>query len=317
MRPVLLLAVLPLALQALSARAGARRPRRANPKVQAMKPTRAVVYKTINGAKLRLHVFEPDGHTPADRRPAAVFFFGGGWTGGTPQQFFPQCKYLASRGMLAASAEYRVKNRHGITPYECVADGKSAIRWVRAHATKLGVDPDRIAGGGGSAGGHVAACTGVIEGLEEKGEDAAVSSRPNALVLFNPAVVLDFEEWKKRGIPAERLEKIRQRFQGRDPKGVSPCHHVKAGAPPTLVLHGRADTTVPFATAERFAEAMKKAGNRCQLVGYDGQGHGFFNLGRGDAFFQTLREADKFLASLDYLKGPNTVDQFKQSLTKP
>ena len=76
---------------------------------------------------------------------AIVFFFGGGWVGGTPKQFFPHCTYLASRGMVAISAEYRVKDRHGVTPLECVLDGKSAVRWVRAHASELGIDPTLIA----------------------------------------------------------------------------------------------------------------------------------------------------------------------------
>ena len=134
-----------------------------------MKPTREVVYKEIKNAKLKLHVFEPKGHKGSDRRPAIVFFFGGGWVGGTPGQFYPHCTYLASRGMVAFAAEYRVKSRHNVTPYECVTDGKSAVRWIRANAETLGIDKDRLAAGGGSAGAHVAACTGTIDGLDEKG----------------------------------------------------------------------------------------------------------------------------------------------------
>ncbi|HUT34436.1 MAG TPA: alpha/beta hydrolase [Planctomycetota bacterium] len=306
-------AILALSLVVAAAHAGARRPMG---KVPGMTPTRTLVYKTVGDAKPQLHVFEPEGHKASDKRPAIVFFFGGGWTGGTPTQFFPQCKYLASRGMVAISAEYRVKSRHGVSPFECVTDGKSAIRWVRAHAAELGIAPERLAAGGGSAGGHVAACTGVIDGLDEKGEDAAVSSKPNALVLFNPVLVLDWEEFKKAGIPDERIRQLSDRFAGRDPKAVSPFHHVNAGDPPTIVFHGKADTTVPFPTAERFAEAMKKAGSRCELFGYDGQAHGFFNFGRGDAFYATLREADKFLVSLGYLQGADTLDDFRKSLSQ-
>ena len=87
--------------------------------------------------------------------------------------------------MVAISADYRVKSRNQTTPFECVKDGKSAIRWVRQHAAELGVDPDRIVAAGGSAGGHVAACTGVIEGINEDGEDAAIRSVPNAMILFS------------------------------------------------------------------------------------------------------------------------------------
>ena len=125
-------------------------------------------YKEASGAKLFLHVFNPEGHKTTDARPAIVFFFGGGWNGGTPKQFEPHCQYLARRGMVAITAEYRVKSRNKTSPFECVADGKSAVRFIRANAAKLGVDPKRVAAGGGSAGGHVAAATGNCPELEEQ-----------------------------------------------------------------------------------------------------------------------------------------------------
>ena len=101
---------------------------------------RAKVYKQVGDVKLYAYVFVPEGHKPSDQRPAAVFFFGGGWNGGTPKQFEPHARYLASRGMVAVLADYRVKGRQGTTPFECVKDGKSAVRWVRAHAAQMGVD---------------------------------------------------------------------------------------------------------------------------------------------------------------------------------
>ncbi|MGB2403643.1 MAG: alpha/beta hydrolase, partial [Akkermansiaceae bacterium] len=151
-------------------------------------PNEIISYKKIGEVDLKLHVFKPRGHQASDKRPAVVFFFGGGWQGGTPRQFYQQSLFLAEHGMVAFAAEYRVASIHKTSPYECVADGKSAIRWVRKHALQLGVDPDRIVSSGGSAGGHVAACTGVIQGYEQVGEDASVSSQPNAMVLFNPVL---------------------------------------------------------------------------------------------------------------------------------
>ncbi len=71
---------------------------------KSLTPTRKIVYRTIDKIDLQIHVFEPKGHKPADRRPAIVFFFGGGWVGGSPSQFYPHCEYLASRGMVAMSA---------------------------------------------------------------------------------------------------------------------------------------------------------------------------------------------------------------------
>ncbi len=262
---------------------------------------RAEVYKTVGDVKLSLWIFEPKDHKPEDKRPAVVFFFGGGWTGGTPTQFHEQCKHLASRGMVAVTADYRVASRQQVKAVSCVADAKSAVRYLRANAARLGIDPTRIAAGGGSAGGHIAACTGVVKGLDESSEDGQVSSVPNAMILFNPALVLAAVPGKFE--PNAKLEGLRERV-GADPQTISPYHHVAKNQPPTLVLHGQADTTVPYATAELFASAMKEAGNRCELVGYEGQPHGFFNFGRGDnAHYQkTLQAADDFLVSLGWLK---------------
>ena len=247
------------------------------------------VYKTIGDTKLYLHVFRP-----ADKRAknlsAIVFFFGGGWTSGAVTQFARHSEHLAARGMVAIVADYRVKARHGVTPFECVNDAKSAVRWVRSHANEFGIDANRIAAGGGSAGGHLAAATAVVTGFEEKGEDLKVSSRPNALALFNPALDLD-------GLKLEAL-------LGKSVKEISPQQHLGKYAPPTIIFHGTADTTVPFKQAEAFCAAMKQHGNRCELKPYEGRAHGFFNYGRGDGkdYETTLQATDEFLVSLGYLK---------------
>jgi acetyl esterase/lipase len=267
------------------------------------------VYKKIGDVELNIYVYNPKDHQPTDQRPAAVFFFGGGWKSGTPQQFEQQCKYLASRGMVAMTADYRVLSRHGTKAKECVTDAKSAIRWVRQEAKRLGVDPNRIVAGGGSAGGHIAGCTGVIAGFEESSEDLAISSKPNAMALFNPALVLARVD-DQDPLPADQVRDLAERM-GVDPKAISPYHHVAAGVPPTIIFHGRGDTTVPYKTAEQFASAMKKSGNRCELIGYEDQPHGFFNHGRGENkyFEATLDSLDSFLVSLGYLESKATVGE--------
>ncbi len=259
-----------------------------------MAGARVEVYKTVGDTKLNLYIFSP----PAPKQaPAIVFFFGGGWKSGSPQQFETQCRYLAERGMVAITADYRVESRHGVKPTQCVADARSAIRWVRSHADRLGVDSKRIAAGGGSAGGHLAASTAFLVDFDEPREDKAVSAVPDALVLFNPALVLaPIEGFDAAGfgtkVPEERL--------GTKPENLSPAHHITRNGPPTIIFHGREDTTVPFASAEAFAARMKTLGNRCELRGFDGQKHGFFN---GSGFReQTLAEADKFFISLGWLK---------------
>ena len=129
------------------------------------------VYKKIGETELSLTVYYPEGWEANQQRPAIVFFFGGGWVQGTTKQFEPQSKALSSRGMVAICADYRVKSRHEVTPDACVEDAKSAIRWVRQHNKELGIDPNKIVGAGGSAGGHLAACTGICQGLDAAGED--------------------------------------------------------------------------------------------------------------------------------------------------
>lgn len=226
-----------------------------------MQTYREVPYKTIDGHTLNLQVFEPNGHPSGRACPGIVFFIGSGWVQGNPEQFFPHASYFASRGMVAICAEYRLQAVHGTTPFECVKDGRSAIRWVRAHAAELGIDPKRLAAGGGSAGGQVAAAAGMLTAFDEEGEDLSVSCRPDALVLFNP--VFD------NGPGGYGHERVQSRW-----REFSPKHNIRAGAPPTIVFLGTEDPALPVATAEEYGRLMKEAGCRCEVHTYEGQPHG-------------------------------------------
>lgn len=244
--------------------------------------SREEVYKTVGDVKLKMWIYTPAGHDFSKaRRPAIVFFFGGGWKAGTPSQFETQCQYLASRGMVAATADYRVATRHGVMADACVEDAKSAVRWLRASAGKLGIDPDRICAAGGSAGGHTACCTALIEGFDSPSEDKSVSSVPNALALFNPAVMIaPLDGFDESGLAEEKFADIAGRT-GVPPSRISPIHHVRAGLPPTIIFHGKADPTVPYATVQEFSRRMSAAGNHCELKGFEKAAHGFFNAPRG------------------------------------
>jgi acetyl esterase len=252
---------------------------------------RSVVYKTVGEDELRLHLFFPAGHQTSDRRPAIVFFHGGGWYGGSPEQFFPHCRYLAYRGMVAASAEYRVEGRHGTAPPAAMADGNSAIRWLRSRAGELGLDPEKLAAGGGSAGGHLAATAVMSSGFDDPGDDLEVSTVPQALVLYNPALDVNLLEGPEA-------------FGGRAEEA-SPIYQVRPGLPPTIIFQGTEDRTVPYQAAAHFTNLMKKAGNECILVTFRGLGHGFFNYGeKGNRpFRQTLWATDRFLAEHGFLEG--------------
>ncbi|MBL9194931.1 MAG: alpha/beta hydrolase [Opitutaceae bacterium] len=248
---------------------------------------RVETFRKIDSTELRLWIFGDS--DPKAQKPAIVFFFGGGWNSGSPAQFERQARHFAKRGMIAITADYRVKSRHGVQVVECVKDAKAAIAWVRGNARRLGIDPTKIAASGGSAGGHLAACTGTIDGF---GSD----ERPNALILFNPAATLaPIAGWEPRGsqlaLSPERL--------GAPAQTISPAHHIGPQTPPTLILHGKTDSTVPYASVVAFESAMKKAGRPCTLIGYDGAGHGFFNSNH--YFAKTLADADNFLVDLGWI----------------
>jgi len=257
-------------------------------------PDKTIAYKAIDEITLNLHIFNPAAHEPTDKRPGIVFFFGGGWNNGSPSQFYPHCQYLASRGLVAMSAEYRVKSRNGTTPRECVKDANSAIRWIRQHAQELGIDPHRVVAGGGSAGGHMAAATATTSGFNENSDNLRISSCPDALVLFNP--VLDNGPG---GAGHDRVKEYWQAF--------SPMHNIDETTPPTIVFLGTQDKLIPVATVETYRRIMQEKGRRCDLHLYEGQPHGFFNFTNGEYYTKTVIEMDRFLASLGYLEGEPTL----------
>ena len=245
------------------------------------------IYKKTPQGELSIYIHFPKGWTAEDKRPAIVFFFGGGWTGGTVEQFARQAHYLASRGIVAARADYRVRSRHQTTPDKCVEDGKSAVRWLRKNAAKFGIDPDRIVASGGSAGGHIAACTFTVAGLDAEGEDTNVSSQPNLLVLYNP--VLNCAQ-----------EQIAVRMGSMDmAKRLSPNLHLSKNMPPTIVFYGTQDRF--YSQGEEFLRLSKELGNTVELYAAQGQPHGFFN--RSPWHQQTTFLVDRFLARHGYLAG--------------
>lgn len=266
---------------------------------QSPAPSHSELYKTtVDGAggpvELRLYFFEPPGHRATDARAAILFFFGGGWRNGSPEKFYPHCAYLASRGMVAVAADYRVEMRAQTTPFECVADGKSAMRYLRANAARFGIDANRIAAAGSSAGGHVAASCGILPGLDDANDDRTVSPRPDAMVLYNPVI--------DTSTAGYGYDQVGERW-----REISPHHHVHAGLPPTLVVHPVEDKTVPYANATAFVAAMHAAGNRCDLISPTGIGHGFVYNFTSPAARQAIYDTDVFLTSLDYVTGEPTL----------
>lgn len=245
------------------------------------KPTEKRVYKEIGDTRLELWIWKPAGWKPTDHRSAIVFYHGGGWRNGSPTAFARQSEKLAERGMVAFSVQYRLTSQAGVTIVDCVKDAKSAFRWVRAHADELGIDPEKIAAGGGSAGGHLAAALATLDAINDDHDDTKVRTQPAALVLFNPALRLASPREKDATASAPARA------------SVSPYEHLKRGHPPTIIFHGEEDTTVPISSVRDYAAKAERLGADCKVIGFPGAAHSFFN--REPHVWDTLKQAEAFL----------------------
>ena len=270
-------------------------------------PSDSPVYQTVGGRALHLHRFAPAGLAVGDSRPAVVWIHGGGWRGGSPEVFYPHARYFATRGAVGFSVEYRLISPEALTVADCVADCRAAVAYLRAHASELGVDPARIAVGGDSAGGHLAAALATLPAT-----DAA--ARPNALLLYNPVLDLTEGNWTRfvEGGPGLAVKTTPPATPAalERARALSPLYHVGAGLPPVLLQHGQADQIVPASQAERFAAAAQAVGARCELVLLPGVAHAFVvpRYRATEAVVgEAVRGADRFLVSLGWLEGSPTL----------
>jgi acetyl esterase len=229
---------------------------------------RRITYKSAGGRALPMYIFgAPEARRNRRSRGAVLFFHGSGWQSGTVLQFVDLARRLASQGLVTAVVEYRVREVYGASPFDAVADAKSAIRWMRIHAASLGVDARKIAAIGASSGGHIALAAAVFANdFDDPGDDRAVSARPDALVLFAP-VVDTTEQGYPAGVPL---------FKGRE-HDLSPLHHLHTGLPPVLIFQGTADQSVRSSGAEAFARRCAELHERCTLRLFPGRDHHFYN----------------------------------------
>ncbi|MBV6640566.1 MAG: alpha/beta hydrolase fold domain-containing protein [Cyclobacteriaceae bacterium] len=257
------------------------------------------VYKSVDTFNLKIDIFIPA--TGKEKRNAIVFFHGGGWVFGHTGEFHGACKRYAELGFVTFSVEYRLSvNEDGsyphpnVTPYECVKDTRSAMRWVRKNAERFNIDPNRIAVGGQSVGGQLTLMTALADSVNEVTDDLSISPAPNLMLLYS-STVNTTEAW------CDRI------FGERDPRiwEISPYHNARPGMPPAIEFHGLDDNIVKFWTVRLFETRTKSMGNIFEIETYEGRGH---YLGEGNEKYSRLfdeeimEKTDAFLAKYGFMK---------------
>ncbi|HTN76404.1 MAG TPA: alpha/beta hydrolase [Pirellulaceae bacterium] len=245
------------------------------------------IYKQSAGKPREMEIYFPPNHDPAKTKvPGLILFHGGGWSSGTRAQFRAACQYFASRGLVTATAEYRMLSKaeaQALPKGEshkrvCITDAKSAIRWLKQHAGELGIDPARIITGGGSAGGHIAVLATTNPGLNDPADPQNIDTSVVAYLLFNPAFA-----------PADKQD-----------AEVDVLQQVKPTLPPAIVFFGTKDSWKPGWDA--LHAQLTTAGNKTtNLQLAQGQAHGFFN--REPWLSVTLIAADRFLVQRGLMSG--------------
>lgn len=242
-------------------------------------PGKVFVYKGVGETARQMEVYFPPRHDPAAGKvPGLILFHGGGWRGGSLRQFRAACDYFARRGLVCATAEYRMltdREAAALPAGEsrkrvCITDAKSAIRWFKRQSGEFGLDPDRIIVGGGSAGGHLAVLATLNPGLNDPADPQEINTTAAAYLLFNPAFTADDE---------------------RDAE-VDALRYLKRDLPPALVFFGdRDDWKKGWDAAQSKLKTLGAETVEVQTA--SNQGHGFFNKEPWQT--ATLAAADRFL----------------------
>lgn len=270
------------------------------------------VYKKINDTvEMHLNIYYPKGIKDDQSLPVIIYFFGGAFIHGSPAQYEEHCKYFASRGIVAITADYRVISRNKGNALNCVYDAKSAVRYVRENADALNIDPNKVIVGGGSAGAFLAIqCAMNDAKWQDTADNAAVSCVPNAMVLLNPVVNSMEHKFRIEKFKDDKDQPASASHAGE----VNPLTAVRSGMPPAIIFHGTADKISGFKFVEQFAKAYEEAGNRMEFNSYEGQKHGFTSIKFKDGKYyrDALRKTDEFLISLGYLSGEPTVPADKE-----
>jgi acetyl esterase len=256
-------------------------------------PAAAVPYVPEGAGKQVLEIHEASriAGSPPGPAPVLLLVHGGGWSGGSRDALAPHACYFAARGWVCINVSYRLTSEPGVTLQKAAEDIRAAFGWVRAEASRRAWDANRISVLGESAGGQLACALGVLP--PEPG-----SWRAQRLVLVNPVLDLTALSWALTVPGVKEAGPVDPRARGKHPAWtVSPLFHLRKDSPPILLLHGRDDTSVPFAQADAFTARGRAVGASVELVGLDGTGHAFLlrEFGQPELIRATLQRIAQFL----------------------
>ena len=252
-------------------------------------------YKTSGGKPRGIEVFSPANHDPAAKKaPGIILFHGGNWTDGTPAEFHDACRYFASRGLVAATVDYRMLLPYGAEKDKdpesgmtrkqvCVCDAKSAIRWFKEYSEALGVDPAQIVVGGGSAGGHIAVLASTTPDLDDPTDPPGIDTSVAAYVLWAPACT---------------------EADANDPP-IDARRHVGKNFAPAVVFFGTEDTWLKH--WKNLTQYSIRPRGGAEPVVWLAQGGDHVVFGKPDWRLATLAAADRFLVDRGFLTGVSTL----------
>ena len=241
--------------------------------------------------KERLDLYVRHGRDLKVRQPGVLFIHGGGFTGGDKAEYRSASVSadLARAGYVVVSCNYALgsKTDPSVWPRN-IADCRAAVRWMRANADALGLDPARIAVAGGSAGGYLALMVGLSDDRAGPGGDPAAKHSAKVSAVIDMYGVTDFSKHGRGdipGVPADRQWTF------------LPARQADAGDPPVLILHGTADTTVALGQSELMVAALAKAGVDHEYVVVEGAPHTFDLRPRGKSWTRTGAVAGRAVSS--------------------
>ena len=275
-------------------------------------------YKKISGKDLSLFYFLPEHINVKKKYPAIVFIHGGAWTGGAASTFNSYAAYFSKRNITAISIDYRLIKNKSDDIINCIADCKSAIRFIKANAVFFHIDPDKLVICGESAGGHLAACMQLLDSYNDPADDLRINTKPKALILLNPVLNLAVSTFIKYVDP-EVLFASGGSFDSSfifkknltKAKKISPLFQLQNDFPPTLLINGIDDKVTPALFAQTFADSINHyTHNNCRLVLWPDTGHAFavpHYKSSELVVVNTVKEIEHFLTDLNILKGKSII----------